>query len=243
VVNSQTKLAKGNFQNEKLQVITIGSRPVETLSQVKGITNRELHISYVPFIHAKQEPNYLHFQVNKSPNLNQISPGAAGCLIAHSKAWGIARESNSKCILILEDDAVLTKYGKSNLGNLLANFTSYNVNLLHLGHPLKAPLLPTPRKLFDLSLHVATKTIYESVILKFVQPKIARNQFPPSSHAYLISPTFADALYSIPLNFGMPIDVSIGALAQVKQHKIARVRTPLFLQSGRPSTFPERQDN
>lgn len=239
MVDFHKKSAETVFEKEKFQIITIGSSSKETFREIKMVLNKEFDLSYVPFVNALEEIDYLTFQVRKSPYIYQISTGAAGCLLAHRKAWSLARESKSYYSLVLEDDAILTKYGERELGNLLDNFRSLDLNLLHLGHPLKSPLLPTPRKLFDLSLHVLTRTVYESVILKSMKPKVARNQFPPSAHAYLISRTFADSLYSLPLNFGMPVDVFMGALAQVKQHKIARVRTPLFLQSGRPSTIRE----
>ena len=226
---------------KRLHLVYLGTRPTKSINDMQANLEKELVISHVPFVEADKDDDYLQFQARRNSAMHQISIGAAGCLLAHRKAWRIASESREPFVLVLEDDAILTAYGKRKLGDLLQRFPQYDLNLLHLGHPLKSPFLPTPRRLRQLSVDVAIKTLYESVLLKFTQPKVAKNQFPPSAHAYLISKSFATGLYSNPLCFTIPVDIAFSALAQVKQHKVGRVRTPLFLQSGRPSTFPERQ--
>lgn len=232
---------ESHFDAERLHVITLGSRPTKTINEMQANLEKEIIVSHIPFVEADKDDDYLRFQERRNSVMHQISIGAAGCFLAHRKAWRIASESRDSFALVLEDDAILTAFGKRELGNLLRGLPQFNLNLLHLGHPLKSPFLPTPRRLRQLSIDIALKTIYESVLLKFTQPRVAKHQFPPSAHAYLISKSFALGLYSNPLCFTMPVDIAISALAQVKQHEIGRVRTPLFIQSGRPSTFPERQ--
>jgi GR25 family glycosyltransferase involved in LPS biosynthesis len=226
--------AQGDLFQE-VNVITLGILPTETISGLKKALNQEFSLRLIPFVQAEKEQDYLEFQRNKSPHLEQISLGEAGCLLAHRKAWKIAQSSKCQLSLILEDDATLTRYGSRQIKNLIEDFLKSGVNLLHLGHPLKHPLLPTPQRLLSLSPRLALKAFYESCLLKLSHPQFVLRSFPPSSHAYLIRREFAEALYSIPIRFEVPVDIGFGAMAQVKQHRVARVRTPLFLQSGRPS--------
>ena len=235
IINWRKKYSVQGDLFQEVNVITVGILPTESISALKKALNHDLSLRHIPFVQAEKEQDYVEFQRNKSPHLEQISLGEAGCLLAHREAWKIAQSSKYQLSLILEDDATLTGYGSRQIKNLIEDFLKSGVNLLHLGHPLKHPLLPTPQRLLSLSLRLTLKAFYESCLLKLFHPKFVLRSFPPSSHAYLIRRDFAEALYSIPVRFEVPVDIVFGSMAQVKQHKVARVRTPLFLQSGRPS--------
>jgi GR25 family glycosyltransferase involved in LPS biosynthesis len=159
-----------------------------------------------------------------------IGQGAAGCLIAHRRAWALLKSQGFEYAIVLESDAVLTTYGRKYLEKFILKLDERDENIIHLGSHEKNLLVAKFENIARWSLRNILLEIYEKYLLKFSSPVLAARKFPFSTHAYVINFETASELLEIPPNFLAPVDVLLNAFSQVRSNKIATVRTPLLVQ-------------
>ena len=187
-------------------------------------------LKHVPFITSGKEGEWRRWESEGNKALSGIGEGAAGCLIAHRRAWEFLQSTNFEYALILESDAKLTRHGNKYLGNFLAKLSSLNFNLIHLGTHEKNKLIPNWKNIFSWSVKNIIQEIYERICLNYSVPVLATRKFPFSTHAYVITHKAACELLELTPDFHIPIDVMLNAYSQVKANRIATVRKPLVVQ-------------
>jgi GR25 family glycosyltransferase involved in LPS biosynthesis len=212
----------------ELFLISIGDIQNESLSEILNHLEKTGEDFRVPFVRASEESEWNDWKKREHPAFTGVGVGAAGCTLAHRKAWAAFLESGLEIALIIESDAKLTRYGLKYLKKAISTFIESDLNLLHLGSHEKLGF--TLRNFMQASLRGLAKGIYENWLLFGIRPKIARSQFPFSTHAYLLKYNSAKELNSLALNLLVPIDVLLNAVAQVPENKIGRVRTPIIVQ-------------
>lgn len=201
---------------------------VESLSEAEISADR---IHSIPFVEASTRSEWLHWQKILGSDDFGIGRGSGGCLLAHRDAWQTSNACNHKFLLVLEDDAILTKYGEKHFINALNRAIASEFSLIHLGDHAKFNLWKMVRLLIQLNFREFVKVIYERFFLKFLIPRFATNQFPFSGHAYVLETSLARVLIRNSENFLYPVDVHLNAISQVPKNKVAKVRTPLFIQA------------
>jgi GR25 family glycosyltransferase involved in LPS biosynthesis len=214
---------------DEVFLIAIGDIQKDSLSEILNQLEKSVEDFRVPFVRASEESEWNDWKKRESPAFIGVGIGAAGCTLAHRKAWSAFLESGLEIALIIESDAKLTRYGLRNLRKAISAFDESDLNLLHLGSHEKLSF--KLGDFFKASLRSIAKAIYEKWILLGLRPKIARYQFPFSTHAYLMKSKAAKELNSLGLNLLVPVDVLLNAIAQVPVNKIARVRTPIIVQN------------
>ena len=201
---------------------------VDSLSEA-GITANQIHS--IPFVEASTRPEWLSWQKILGSSDFGIGRGSGGCLLAHRDAWLTFKACEHGYLLVLEDDAVLTKYGRKHFIEALDWSVASDLSLIHLGDHAKFNAWKLMQILIQLNFREIAKIIYERFFLKFLSPRFAANQFPFSGHAYVLNTAFAIVLIQNPENFLYPVDVHLNAISQVSKNRVAKVRTPLFTQA------------
>ena len=191
----------------------------------------------VPFIDAELDSVWKSWKVQQVSKGLGIGKGAAGCYLAHLAAWKICNDHEYSAALILEDDAELTNYGHRQIHKVIEDFLDKDFNLLHLGNDYKVNTKNPIKLILNYGFRYLAKDTYERLILRFRSPRYSKNDFPFSTHSYLISKPMASALVSSEPNFLSPVDVLLNGISTVKNNKVYRTRNMLFVQErlGRPS--------
>jgi len=187
-------------------------------------------ILHIPFIISGDQPEWHEWTMKDERTLGGIGKGAAGCLIAHRRAWALLKSQGFKYAIVLESDAVLTTYGRKYLEKFILKLDERDENIIHLGSHEKNLLVPKFENISRWSFRNILLEIYEKYLLKFSSPVLVARKFPFSTHAYVINFKTASELLEISPNFLAPVDVLLNAFSQVRSNKIATVRTPLLVQ-------------
>ena len=216
---------------EKFCLILIGDSSRKVESDVLKVFNKQPLARHISFISAVEQPEWAEWMKAKQRSMAGIGEGAAGCLIAHRRAWALLLAEGFEHALILESDARLTKYGKKHLENFISSLTGDGMNIVHCGTHERNLLTPRLGNCLRWSLRNVTREFLDRCILKFISPVLVVRKFPFSTHAYFINLKTARELLEIPPNFLAPIDVLLNAYSQVRANRVAAVRTPLFVQS------------
>lgn len=215
----------------KLCVAILGEIPtgiVDSLSQAEIAADR---IHSIPFVEASTRTEWLNWQKNLGSGDFGIGRGSGGCLLAHRDAWLTFKACDHDFLLVLEDDAILTTYGKKHFAQALNWSVASELSLIHLGDHAKYNLWALLRLLIQLKFREFVKIIFERFFLKFLIPRFATNQFPFSGHAYVLKTSLARVLIKNSENFLYPVDVHLNAISQVSKNRVAKVRTPIFVQA------------
>ncbi len=199
------------------------------LDFLTSLTNIDKIID-VPFVDSSMNLNWTKWQDDNGNFPVGIGPGAAGCYLAHLAAWEIITSENLSAALILEDDALITKYGERYLGQVILDFSKNDFNVVHLGNDYKVGIRNPITLAMRHGIRHMLKAIYELVFLRFRPPAYFRNDFPFSTHAYLINKSMAKALSSETPSFLLPVDVFLNGISQVKRNKVFRIRSQVFVQ-------------
>ena len=220
-----------NSSLNQLCVAILGEMPtgiIDPLSEA-GITADQIHS--VPFVEASTRSEWLNWQTVLGTKELGIGRGSAGCLLAHRDAWLTFNSCNHEYLLVLEDDVILTKYGKRHFAKSLSWSVRSDLSLIHLGDHVKFNAGKLAGLLTQLNLREFIKITYERFFLKFLSPRFVENQFPFSGHAYVLKTEFARVLIQNSENFLYPVDVHLNAISQVSKNKVAKVRTPILVQA------------
>ena len=218
---------------KNLCVAIIGETPnhiIEELERV-GITSEQIHS--IPFVEASTRSEWINWQELIASDDVGIGRGSAGCLLAHRDSWNTWKNCQHDSLLILEDDVIFTNYGKKYFAELLSEFLKSDLSLIHLGDHLKYSPAILVKLISGLNFREFLKIFYERFFLKFSRPRIVANQFPFSGHAYMLRTNLAKVLTQSPEGFLYPVDVHLNAISQVSKNNVARVRTPILIQSNK----------
>jgi GR25 family glycosyltransferase involved in LPS biosynthesis len=214
-----------------LLVIILG--PLSSLlnKSLESALGSEFSLMEVEFVDASNRTEWLEWDSGSSTRGMGVGKGAAGCWLAHKQAWTVANTSDCENILILEDDARITKYGTRHLQQTVEMFKNSNLTMLHLGDHERAIFLQPIRMLISGNIRIILKHILERIIFYPLKPKFALARFPFSAHGYLLKRSILPNLIkSAPLLI-FPVDVFLNAISQVQKNRTASVRTPLIVQA------------
>jgi GR25 family glycosyltransferase involved in LPS biosynthesis len=219
-----------NNRMSDLVIIIIGRNSSDTrLDEISTIAKIDRVIE-VAFMDSAKNPVWANWTQSLGNISIGIGPGAAGCFLAHVAAWKIIEQEKISAALILEDDAQITKYGEKFLHQITKDFLHNDFNIVHLGNDYKIGI----RNPFTLAMRHGIrhmlKNHFERLVLRFFRPKYSKNDFPFSTHAYLVKNSMATALSSQLPNFLQPVDVFLNGMSQVKNNKIFRIRNQIFVQ-------------
>jgi GR25 family glycosyltransferase involved in LPS biosynthesis len=184
----------------------------------------------VPFIDAELDSVWKSWKVQQVSKGLGIGKGAAGCYLAHLAAWKICNDHEYSAALILEDDAELTNYGHRQIHKVIEDFHDRDFDLLHLGNDYKVNTKNPIKIILNYGFRYLAKDAYERLILRFRSPRYSKNDFPFSTHSYLISKRMASALVLSEPNFLSPVDVLLNGISTVKNNNVYRTRNILFVQ-------------
>jgi len=230
-----------NTQGIDYCVAIIGIPNQNVLNNLLSDNTHSVKIHNVSFVEARSRFEWTSWLTDFGPNLLGIGAGSAGCLLAHRDAWATIESCEHDLLLVLEDDAVLTKYGKKYFSDIVHRFRHSDLQLLHLGDHIHYSVGYLAKLLVTLNIRELMRASYESFVLKAFKPKLSNNRFPFSGHAYLLNTEMARVLLSMPVNFLYPVDVHLNAISQVSKNKVAKIRTPMFIQANkRVSQIKER---
>lgn len=216
---------------EKLCIIIIGGEAKATVSRIADSLSIETEVIEIPFILAETNEEWLSWEKRKEKIFSGIGAGAAGCLIGHHLAWKQLSESDCNSAIILESDAILTRYGQQNLKSVTEKFNTLDWNILHLGTHIKIANVFSIKNFLSISPRVFAKEIWERIYLKSKSPRFAEMQFPFSTHGYLIKKEAAAFLLNQKMSFIAPVDVILNSYSHVRGNRILRCRTPLIIQN------------
>ena len=184
----------------------------------------------VDFVDASNRTEWLEWDSSSFSSGLGVGKGAAGCWLAHKQAWAFANASEFENILILEDDARITKYGERYLQQTVELFMNSDLTMLHLGDHERAIFLQPIRMLFAGNMRLVVKHILERVVFYPHKPRIALARFPYSAHAYLLKRAVLPILIKDAPQLIFPVDVFLNAISQVQKNRAGSVRTPLIIQ-------------
>ena len=211
-------------------LILIGDGDLRVENQLNEAFARKPLVFHIPFVDSREQPEWLEWNKTNTRVLGGIGQGAAGCLIAHRRAWELLKNQGIKNAIVLESDAELTRYGKKHLKNFILGLRDGEENIIHLGSHEKNLLVPKFANFLRWSWRSISREVYERGFLKLSIPILVARKFPFSTHAYVINLSTACDLLETELNFLTPVDVLLNAYSQVKANRIATVRTPLVVQ-------------
>lgn len=211
-------------------IIIIGRNSSDTrLDEISYISKIDRVIE-VPFIDAAKNPVWTNWKQTLGDISIGIGPGAAGCFLAHVAAWKIIEQEKISSALILEDDAQITKHGERFLHQITKDFVERDFNIVHLGNDYKTSIRNPITLAMRHGIRHMLKDYYERLCLRFFAPRYSRQDFPFSTHAYLIKNNMATMLSSHSPNFFQPVDVFLNGISQVKSNKVFRIRNQVFVQ-------------
>jgi len=214
-----------------LLVIVLGPLSEALKRNLESALTSEFLLTHVSFVDASNRSEWLEWSSDLESTQLGVGKGAAGCWLAHRQAWIEAKDSKYDNVLILEDDAKVTKYGLRHLSLVVEHFKQSEYSILHLGDHERSIFL-TPRLLINSgNLRKVAKHFFERVIFYPFKPRIARNRFPYSAHAYLLDRSIIPVLIKNAPMFIFPVDVYLNAISQVPNNRVASVRTPLIVQA------------
>jgi len=223
-----------------LLVIVLGPLSEELRLNLEQTLGSEFSLFQVEFVDASNRPEWLEWSSESDSKILGVGKGAAGCWLAHRQAWIEARESRCENVLILEDDARITKYGKRHLDQVIDEFNDSGYSILHLGDHERS-IFFTPKLLIKSgNLRKIAKHFLERFVLYPLKPRIARNRFPYSAHAYLLNQSIIPVLIKNAPTFIFPVDVYLNAISQVPNNRVASVRTPLIVQANKRASLIDK---
>lgn len=223
-----------------LLVIVLGPSSEELKRDLERSLDSEFSLAQVEFVDASSRPEWLEWSSALDTRRFGVGKGAAGCWLAHSEAWILARESKCENILILEDDARITNYGKRYLNQVIDKFNDSDFSILHLGDHERSIFL-TPKLLFNFgNLRKIAKHFLERVIFYPLKPRFALTRFPYSAHAYLLDQSIIPVLIKDAPTFIFPVDVFLNSISQVPNNRVASVRTPLIVQANKRDSLIDK---
>ena len=211
----------------------LGNTSQSLEDQILEIGTSPLTIHRIPFIDAMEHQEWLTWMelTLKLKDGVGIGVGAAGCAIGHREAWKTFQHCNHDYLVVLEDDAQFSAYGKKYFSSVLQSLDQSNLRLVHLGDHIQFNLRVLLSSLIKIDIREILRLFIEQILLRYLRPRFAYNQFPFSGHAYVIKRELAEiALAEINI-FLFPIDVLLNAISQVPRNLVARIRTPLIVQS------------
>lgn len=212
-------------------IINIGFENDQLNEKIFKILQQKVDNLDVPFVFAEKSIEWINWIDRKNSTFGGIGSGAAGCLLAHRQAWLKLIHSHYDYALVLESDAKITKFGEKYLDYVLKTYENSIYSIMHLGNHITFSQVFSFDNLLNLSPRGITKEIWERVYLRYKPPKFANNQFPFSTHAYLIKKQAAEFLSNFEINFMAAIDVTLNSYSQTTRNNISRCRTPLFTQN------------
>lgn len=187
-------------------------------------------------VEAEREPRWRNRAENTG---SEVGIGAAGCLLAHEKVWdmiGATNPTSGELFLVVEDDAVLTRFGQKWLARVVKKSMRAQLDLVHLGRTKKGP-----RNLFGDAPRGDDSRLAASY--PWLPPLYLRG-FAWRTHAYLISSNMAHSLLEEELDFGKPVDQHLkdlfGLASKMKPWKVATCSRALFLQADCESLVDKR---
>ena len=184
----------------------------------------------IPFIDAQTEKVW-QAHIRNNGSLAGIRVGAAGCLIAHRKAWQLLTESKHEYALILESDAILAFRGERNLPLAVRYFKAHKLNILHLGNQEDKDIYNIKNRWKYITLRRVIFQLYFASLGKFTPLSVVKNKFYYSTHGYLISQVFANELLKNSVNFLLPIDELLSGISSTKNNRVASVRSTILIQN------------
>jgi len=225
------EVIKSSLNN--LCVAIIGDTPTHIIEilELVGIASEQIHI--IPFVEASSRSEWIMWQKLIGSDNFGIGRGSAGCLLAHRDAWDTCTNCEHDSLLVLEDDVIFTNYGKRYFAEVLDKYLKSDLSLVHLGDHIKYSPRIIVKLVSGLNFREFLKVIYERIFLKFSKPRFALNQFPFSGHAYMLRTNLAKVLTQSSESFLYPVDVHLNAISQVSKNNVARVRTPILIQSNK----------
>lgn len=214
-----------------LLVIILGPTSDSLTKNLKTAIKSEFSVSEVAFVDASKRAEWVKWSSDSDSMQVGVGKGAAGCWLAHMQAWHEAKDSNYENVLILEDDAKITKYGMRHLWSIIKQFQDSDYLILHLGDHERS-IFFTPNLLVKSgNLRKIAKHFLERFVLYPLKPRLAPNRFPYSAHAYLLNQSIIPVLIKNAPTFIFPVDVYLNAISQVPNNRVASVRTPLIVQA------------
>lgn len=186
---------------------------------------------------AEHEPRWQNRAKNTG---SEIGIGAAGCLLAHEKVWEMIATANpvsEGLFLVVEDDAVLTRFGQRWFPRVVEKSKRAQFDLVHLGRTkISAP------NLFGGASRRGNRRLSEPVSRRL--PPLFIRGFTWRTHAYLISSNMARYLLEQEFDFGKPVDQRLkelfGVATKIRRWKVHTCTQPLFLQADRESLVNRR---
>lgn len=224
-------------EKKKICVAIIGNPNSSIATTVKSSTFFFENVHYIPFVEAKFRVEWTEWLERSKSSQVGIGSGSAGCLLAHRDSWKTFQNCDHQTLLVLEDDAIFTKYGLRYFSSICNYFHKSDLLLLHLGDHENFSFKKLISLVKGFDTRKLLKLVYEKVYLKAFRPQIARNRFPYSGHAYLIDSELAKLMFSNPPNFMYPIDVHLNSVSQVQKNRVAEVRTPILIQGNNRVSF------
>ena len=210
-------------------IISIGEIDKDVMTKMRKIFSNVTHES-IPFIDAQSEEVWqVHIRNNRSQA--GIGVGAAGCLIAHRRAWQLLSKSKHEYALILESDAMFAFRGERNLRLAVRYFKEHELNILHLGSHEEKDIYNVKNTWKYITLRRVIFQLYFASIGKFTPLNVVKNKFYYSTHGYLISQVFANELLKNRENFLLPIDELLSGISSTKKNKVASVRSTILIQN------------
>lgn len=189
------------------------------------------NIHIIKFVEASSRDEWNKWINSKQSTKIGIGLGSGGCLLAHRDAWLTLRSCSHDILLVLEDDAIFTPFGKKHFKYFLNQIKKSNYLLVHLGSHIKYSLDSILRMFFKLNIRELVRVFLEYFLLKAFKPKLSDNRFPFSGHAYFLNSYLANILLDTPENFLYPVDVHLNSISQVSANRVASVRTPMMVQA------------
>lgn len=194
----------------------------------------------VNFVDASTRTEWMDWDSNPSSQGLGVGKGAAGCWLAHKEAWTTANEKEYENILILEDDARITKYGARYLQHVVEEFMNSELRMLHLGDHESAVFLHPMRMVVSGNFRTIVKHFLDRIILYPLKPRLAFNRFPYSAHGYLLKKSMLPILIKNSPLFIFPVDVFLNSISQVRKNKAAAIRTPMIVQGNERESLINR---
>ena len=160
-----------------LLVIVLGPISNCLNESLKSTLSSGFALMQVDFVDASNRTEWLEWDSSSFSSGLGVGKGAAGCWLAHKQAWAFANASEFENILILEDDARITKYGERYLQQTVELFMNSDLTMLHLGDHERAIFLQPIRMLFAGNMRLVVKHILERVFFILISLELLSLDF------------------------------------------------------------------
>ncbi len=214
-----------------LLVIVVGPLSQSLKASLEKALKSQFSLLEVAFVDASERAEWVEWSSDSTFGGLGVGKGAAGCWLAHLQAWIEGNNSDFENIMILEDDAKISKFGKRNLSRIVEVFRKSDISMLHLGDHERSIFLRPVSLILSGNLRMILKHFIERIVLYPLSPRISLTRFPYSAHGYLVKKWFLPALIKNAPMFITPVDVYLNSVSQVPNNRVGSVRTPLIVQA------------